>query len=67
MKYFVCTTSQLQKKNKLNCITKTYFCLFPGPPGVRIDDALVTLYPIDKNKCHKIDPIRDISFQLFTR
>ncbi|XP_018569957.1 lipase member H-like [Anoplophora glabripennis] len=38
-----------------------------GPPGVRIEDAYVQLLPIGKQKCHTIDPIRDISFQLFTR
>ncbi|KAG5878261.1 hypothetical protein JTB14_026697 [Gonioctena quinquepunctata] len=47
-----------------------FVCLLsalPGPPGVRIEDAYIQLVPLDKQKCHEIDPIRDISFQLFTR
>ncbi|XP_056633533.1 pancreatic lipase-related protein 2-like [Diorhabda sublineata] len=39
----------------------------PGPPGVSIEDAYVQLFPIDKGKCHGIDPVLDITFQLFTR
>nr|CAI5835359.1 unnamed protein product [Callosobruchus analis] len=35
-----------------------------GPPGVRIEDAYVQLYPLNKHKCHEIDPVRDISYQL---
>lgn len=41
--------------------------LFTGPPGVSIEDAYVQLFPINKQKCHHIDPVRDITFQLFTR
>ncbi|VEN64691.1 unnamed protein product [Callosobruchus maculatus] len=47
-----------------------FMCLLsalPGPPGVRIEDAYVQLYPLNKHKCHEIDPVRDISYQLFTR
>ncbi|XP_044259395.1 lipase member H-B-like [Tribolium madens] len=46
-----------------------FVCLLgalPGPPSVSINDAIVQLYPINKHKCHKIDPIRDIAFQLYT-
>lgn len=38
-----------------------------GPPGFRIEDAYVQVLPINKQKCHDIDPVRDISYQLFTR
>ncbi|CAG9824110.1 unnamed protein product [Phaedon cochleariae] len=47
-----------------------FVCLLsalPGPPGARIEDAYVQLVPINKQKCRDIDPIRDISYQLFTR
>ncbi|KAH1020445.1 hypothetical protein HUJ04_010101, partial [Dendroctonus ponderosae] len=37
------------------------------PPSISLDNANLQLYPINKNKCHHIDPVRDISFQLFTR
>ncbi|ENN73868.1 hypothetical protein YQE_09522, partial [Dendroctonus ponderosae] len=36
------------------------------PPSISLDNANLQLYPINKNKCHHIDPVRDISFQLFT-
>ncbi|XP_049820579.1 pancreatic lipase-related protein 3-like [Aethina tumida] len=47
-----------------------FVCLIsslPGPPGVRIEDAYVQLFPVSKQKCHKVDPVRDISYQLYTR
>ncbi|KAH1027547.1 pancreatic triacylglycerol lipase [Dendroctonus ponderosae] len=47
-----------------------FMCLLsalPGPPSISLDNANLQLYPINKNKCHHIDPVRDISFQLFTR
>ncbi|KAJ3628507.1 hypothetical protein MTP99_015808 [Tenebrio molitor] len=46
-----------------------FVCLMstlPGPPSISVNDAILQLYPIDKHKCHKIDPIRDIAFQLYT-
>nr|XP_022905523.1 lipase member H-like [Onthophagus taurus] len=39
----------------------------PGPPGVSIQDAYVQLLPVDKTVCSHVDPIRDISYQLYTR
>ncbi|XP_063912178.1 inactive pancreatic lipase-related protein 1-like isoform X2 [Zophobas morio] len=46
-----------------------FVCLLsalPGPPRISVDDAILQLFPINKHKCHKIDPIRDIAFQLYT-
>ncbi|XP_050501031.1 pancreatic lipase-related protein 3-like, partial [Diabrotica virgifera virgifera] len=40
---------------------------FVGPPGVSIEDAYVQLFPVNKQKCREINPIRDITFYLFTR
>ncbi|XP_045464528.1 pancreatic lipase-related protein 2-like [Harmonia axyridis] len=44
-----------------------FISALPGPPGVSVDNAYVQLIPINKHKCPKIDPVRDISFQLYTR
>lgn len=44
-----------------------YIFSYLGPPSISLDNANLQLYPINKNKCHHIDPVRDISFQLYTR
>ncbi|KAF7285433.1 hypothetical protein GWI33_010682 [Rhynchophorus ferrugineus] len=47
-----------------------FVCLIgalPGPLSITFDNANFQLLPINKNKCRHIDPVRDISFQLFTR
>ncbi|XP_066150637.1 uncharacterized protein [Euwallacea fornicatus] len=47
-----------------------FVCLLsalPGPPSVVLDGANLQLYPLNKNKCSHVDPVRDISFQLYTR
>ncbi|XP_018569787.1 lipase member H-like [Anoplophora glabripennis] len=46
------------------------FCLLyslPGPPMYFVQNFSLILYPVNKNLCPKIDPHRDVIFNLFTR
>ncbi|KAJ8961731.1 hypothetical protein NQ318_021331 [Aromia moschata] len=46
------------------------FCFIyslPVSPLFHIQNFTLTLYPINKNLCHKIDPYRDVVFHLYTR
>ncbi|XP_017785625.1 PREDICTED: pancreatic lipase-related protein 2-like [Nicrophorus vespilloides] len=49
-----------------NLLLACLLSALPGPPGVSIEDAYVQLFPIPKLKCPTIDPVRDISYQLYT-
>lgn len=43
-----------------------FIIFFLGPPQIALNDAILQLYPINKLKCHNIDPIRDIEYELYT-
>lgn len=62
---FLCICARFLLENAL-CICSFNEICFSGPPSISVNDAILQLYPIDKHKCHKIDPIRDIAFQLYT-
>ncbi|XP_018332079.1 pancreatic lipase-related protein 2-like [Agrilus planipennis] len=52
--------------NELSFFVSCLLSQLPGPPAISYQDSNLQLWPIDKTKCKFIDPVRDISFQLYT-